>query len=529
MANSTGSARKDVLQFLEELDQLTVPEVKSTSPSQQTKQITTKAAGSKTTSSAVADDVLSFLDEIAGTASANAGGVVSAPQSQPESKPTPQSTSPHSTKPELPSAAGLFTPQSPTKAAAPISPTTNPPVETYTYFTQSNPSVPQAVSPTPNEGAWGWDKLWTTATAATAKVSAVTSASLTKGLETVRHVAEETGKAVAASSSSAAESAVVKKLMADVSANREKIGKFGSEITTLTKGLVDTIAPPITERTSHDGYPDMGPRCIFSGPLTVWICAETLYGEDLDTLHDFVQAVANEWWLSPPSAGLKNEVGLCTKVVVNSVKDPAPKTAASYAEAMTTAEHIVERLQKLHAMNSTPEQQTDPPAEAHSGKDHPVFIVVQPFLQDLKTPWEVQSHLQYLVFVVHPLPNDTTDAVSGHIVVLSQSIAYQPAAAEATAPGTAQESASPEDAPPATRPGVVAMLSGVFESVAGNIGRRRGAARFAGGFAEWNEGQRTRVLECAVADACEEFAAKCYQAAKEKQSLNDAEKVREEN
>ncbi|KAI8813890.1 hypothetical protein BJ742DRAFT_383580 [Cladochytrium replicatum] len=518
MANS-GSTRKDVLQFLEELDQLTVPELKSTSPNS-AKPVTTTATSTKTNSSSVADDVLSFLDEIAGTPPANAvQSIKNSNDSAPHS--TPQSPSPHFIKPDPPSAGGLFTPQSPAKAPTPVSPPTNPPMETYTHFTQSNPSVPQAVSPIPNEGAWGWDKLWTTATAATAKVSAVTSASLTKGLETVRQVAEETGKAVAASSSSAAESAVVKKLMADVSANREKIGKFGSEITTLTKGLVDTIAPPITEQTSHDGHRGPGgPPSIFSGPLTVWICAETLYGENLDTLHDFLQAVANEWWLSIPSSVLKNEVGLCSNVLVNSVKDPDPKPAASYAEAMKNAEHIAERLQKLHAINSTPEKPNESQVDAHAAKEHAVFMVAQPFLQELKTPWEVQLHLQYLVFVVHPLPNDTTDAPSGHTVVLSQSIAYRPAPAS-TAPVTFEETPNPEGAPSTARPGVVAMLSGVLDSVAGNIGHRRGAERFAGGYARWNEGQRARVLECAIADACEEFAAKCYQVAKEKPSRED--------
>ncbi|KAJ3297321.1 hypothetical protein HK104_000648 [Borealophlyctis nickersoniae] len=527
---STGSAHQDVLQFLQDLDTLT-PGAAQAAPAE---------SGTST------QDVLSFLDELEGvapqvsTSAASQGvppaGAASAPAPQPGS-PAPGETtssttagaSPPANLPssltippvsDVPSPAPAPSQQTQTARAVPPvppppksgfvngphslkSPPRSPALPLYNderaskrnsapmesmftqYYGGNSPTrsmgSPPPVPPTPttpeptnkrNSALWG--SLWS----ATAKVSAVTASSLTKGfetaskgLETAKAMAEETAKAVSTNDK-------VKGIMLNV--NREQIGKIGSDITKLTQTFVDTIAPPIQHGTGARYLTDNG-MPLFASTITVWFCAEAAGGENLDLLHDFLQQTVTEMWLG-------NALRLCEKVVVNSVKDPHPKTAANLEEAAALVEGTVERLQKLSAANLPQIDHEGAPIDPHANPHQSVYLVVQPFTVKISSLlFDDQPHLQYFILLV---ADDGFNLAS----TLSQSV-VQERFVEA-APDVAAVPMSP------TSP-----TSSAGGSSGGNGANGTGLKQRR--LAKWAVNQSTRVLETALTDVCEEFGFRC--------------------
>ncbi|KAJ3121760.1 c-5 sterol desaturase [Nowakowskiella sp. JEL0407] len=311
--------------------------------------------------------------------------------------------------------------------------------------------------------SWNWNSLWntaqSTAQSATSLATKVTSTTLTKGLETVYSISEETSKSLAIDAN------LVKGLINNVS---NESSKLKSELTHFTSNLVDTIAPPLPISGVFGGYKSKFENMkVIADTLTVWTCFEAVNGENLDAVHDFVQETVNELWLDekPDShvAGgekdrlsssnpeeitkdhvpkSKNSLGvrICSKVVVNSVTDPSPKHCSSYTEALENIEAVLFRLKKLSDANPpkpTQEVLFTENADELEPQSYSVYLVIQPFTSVVvrntppsvflnlalpETDMEQEILLQYLVVLVYPVPKSDGSVTSRSNVVVSRSV-----------------------------------------------------------------------------------------------------------
>eukprot|EP00842_Homolaphlyctis_polyrhiza_P003911 jgi/Hompol1/4520/HPOL_003691-RA len=255
---------------------------------------------------------------------------------------------------------------------------------------------------------WSWGALWSTAASATATVTAVTA----RGLETAKAVAEQTAQAVSSNDR-------VKELYAGVA---PEFSRLGSDLTTLAKRSVHTIAETIAPPINPDAFGSSGASPAsgfastqpFASKITVWLCTDLPDAEMLDKLHDFVQATVNEMWLRPfrPDGISKALVPVMQvpyvtdKAIVNSVQDPEPIVAKNLTEAMDHCKAITLRLQKLADARPKPVviESADSPAASNpsASKSLDCFFIVQPFTTELP-PSEIieissspTSHRQYL-------------------------------------------------------------------------------------------------------------------------------------
>ncbi|KAJ3048625.1 hypothetical protein HK097_010370 [Rhizophlyctis rosea] len=429
-ASVPGSAHEDVLQFLDELDNL-APQTSSAPP-------------------ASTEDVLSFLNEVEAPSGATPPPVTAnltpVPQQPPKSPASAGSNVSHaSTLAPTPTAQQPSTTNAGQSLAS--SPARSPqPKKTPPQSKPIPPSAPTQQQQQPAEGGL-WGSLWSQA----AKVSAVATTSL----ETARAMAMETAKVVS-------ENDKVKEIMKNV--DRDHIGKIGTDLSKLGQNLVDTLAPPISPHGGGGGLYLRGNNLsLFAHSITVWFCAEAAGGENIDSLHDFLQSTVSEMWLG-------NAVTLCEKVIVNSVKDPVPKVASSLDEAVNLVEATIERLQKLADANVSLSP-TDPPNLATPSQS--VFLVVQPFTTKVSSIlFDEQPHVQYFILLV------ADDAI--HVAsTLSQSVVQE-----------REDDLMREVAPPGAGGGEGAK----------SVGKK---------LARWAENQRQRVLETALTDVCEEFAFRC--------------------
>ncbi|KAI9009496.1 hypothetical protein BC832DRAFT_551498 [Gaertneriomyces semiglobifer] len=407
---------QDVLQFLQDLDSI-VPTDQPAS-----------TAASATISSVVSEpnqDVMSFLNELDSPTVDMQQNVPAAVQAQAVAHGNPRvedaaSAPPPAVVPTVAQGGQSDTPQSQSQA-----PARQPGITMQQPMNPSNHESSARHYDERQQDSWGWNvgRLWSRAQ----QVSTSAATSLTKSLETAKHMAEETAKAVSANEK-------VKGLM-----NKEGLGKLGNDITRFTQSLADTLAPPI------DAASDVAP---LATTVSIWLSAATLDSEaadtSLDALHDFVQATVNDLWL--------NQMRLCSKVAVNSVKDPGSRVADSFAEAAEIVQTTILRLRKLAEAHVdthspvSPRSSTGTPAPSHQS----VFLVIQP----VNTLIGSHRHLHYMVFA---------SAMDKDIVTtsLSQSV----------------------------------VLRGEKDGLKG----------------KWEKSQKLRVLETVLADCCEEFGVRCLE------------------
>ncbi|KAJ1555830.1 hypothetical protein HK405_012177 [Cladochytrium tenue] len=499
------SARQDVIQFLEDLDTIVPAGSQPGASGGGNGAVGASSAATAASASTVAtnqEDVLSFLDELAHTASGS-GQTSAAPPSK------------------------LQQPGARRTSAAPTSPR---------GFGAGPAAQPGAIDPTSGaaaatepSGSWSWGSLWTTAQAT---VSAATATSI----KMAEAMVEETTKAVTSDK--------VKGLVAEVSSNvsksvsgvvgHETVGKLSTDFSKLTHSISDVLAPPINRLSSSGAW---NRPLVLANSATIWLCphvaessptqsAETETTEDsspqkepegdvsegiagvgkilsaalkrvvadddgpvgveaaADRVHDFVQSTANSVWLASAGGGLGRR--LCRRVTVNSVMDPSPKTAGSLDEAIRAAELTLTRLYKLAKENGPADAEEDgavpliPGVPAHAT----VFIVVQPFATVVESNMLGSSEKrQFLALLVCP------DAWTG---------SGSPAAA-----GT-----PPVDAVTAFSGEGVEIVTGISNAVQAlpAVAATSGAPTPSAAMRKWHEEQAQRAVETVLVDLIEEFA-----------------------
>ncbi|KAJ3217167.1 hypothetical protein HDU67_008387 [Dinochytrium kinnereticum] len=447
----TNLAHQDVMAFLQDLDSLNLqtPE-KPSSPA--------PSANNNTTDSATAapskakHDVLSFLDELTSTS--------------PSQKPPAQSLIPNKqpSKPDvekLPSASHLFGGSESNQATD---------IDMREEASRPAPTVDRPVkvdeAPPAHTDSWSWGSIWSQAQATASKVSAATATSLTMA----QNIVEDAAKVVT--------SEKVKGMVANVSkdvadsvagvVNNGTVQKVGSDLSRFTLSSVSTItdilAPPMSPSPAraYDGRGSLAG--LFATGITVWLCAQPFDPAGIadgyptfDQVHDFVQATGNALWITD-----KPGMGICSKLVVNGVANPDPKSAKGLKEAIEIVEATLQKLNKF-ADNKSPEPI---PTEKVEPKDEKrVFVVVQPFVTLLASQmFGAAPHIQFFVLLVCPLSSSSSPDVEV-VSVVSQSVRADP---EAGADDASQ-----------------------------------------GPLLRWAKDQTSRVIETAITDAFEEFAVRC--------------------
>ncbi|KAJ3215571.1 hypothetical protein HDU67_000229 [Dinochytrium kinnereticum] len=445
----TGSAHQDVMAFLQDLDSLNLqtPE-KPSSPS--------PAKGTTTDNSTpgkVTQDVLSFLDELTSTTSAPKPAQ-SPIQNKQTSKPDLE---------KLPSASRLFGGSESNQATDAAQREEAPRPATII----EDPTVKVDQAPPAQTDSWSWNSIWSQAQATASKVSAATATSLTMA----QHIVEDAAKVVT--------SEKVKGMVANVSkdvadsvagvVNNGTVQKVGSDLSKFTLSSVNTItdilAPPISPTAARAYVRRRSSVGLFARGITVWLCAQSFDPAGVadgypthDQIHDFVQATGNALWITD-----KPGLGICSKLVVNGVANPDPKSAKGLQEAIEIVENTLQKLNKFaDAKTSDPAQTVLDKVESEDEKR--VFLVIQPFVTLLASQmFGAAPHIQFFVLLVCPSLSDSND---------------------------------------------VEVVSVVSQSVRADT-ETSGDTTSRGPLLRWAKDQTSRVIETAITDAFEEFGVRC--------------------
>ncbi|TPX39998.1 hypothetical protein SeMB42_g01619 [Synchytrium endobioticum] len=197
---------------------------------------------------------------------------------------------------------------------------------------------------------WTWDSLLTTARQQVSSLS-----------QQVSHVTESTIKQLSqndAISKSLAATAGVASLSKDLS----RLAQTG------LSQVASTLAPPLLSPSDHS--------------LTLWFCFKA-NDYNVSPLHGFIQDTVNQVWL-------RSHARICSKAIVNSVKDPHPVIAKDLDHAVTLSK---ETLCKLQALADQHASLSPSPSLVQSTRH--IFLIIQPYI--ITVPSSARHLLHYIV------------------------------------------------------------------------------------------------------------------------------------
>ncbi|KAJ3100906.1 hypothetical protein HDU97_001846 [Phlyctochytrium planicorne] len=465
-APSKFSAASDVLQFLEDLDSLNLnPPSSATKTSSSTAASATPSPSKKPVSS---QDVLSFLDELTTPPSQSTSPTKPKTLTSP-SKPQSRQTS-KSDMENMPSASELFAPKEsdgqpkPVVAAAQRNekPTSAGPAAAAAAAAATKKPEATSTKPQPEEiggaggtsedGGWGWNTLWATA-------SKVTS--------TAQHMVEDAAKVVTSEKVKGVVANVTKEVAESVNSvvSKETVQKYSSDLQKFTASSVSTIseilAPPISPTAARAYVRRKSAAGLLARTITLWLCAQTFdpagpsdQRPTADQIHDFVQATGTTLWITD-----KPGQGLCSKLNVNGVANPDPKSAQGLTQAMEIAEKTLQKLVKF-SDKQREESANGVLAKIELEDEQRAFLIIQPFATLVaSTVFGADPHMQFLIMLVHPKPSQEKFEDATVVTAVSQSLK------------------------------VLSDSSSVLSS--------------------WSEDQTGRVIETAITDVFEEFSIRC--------------------